>query len=423
MYRRALAIPDYEGLILRRTWDELKKHHFRLMDREANTFRDKFGIDVNFSITNREMTFPNGSIIEGGHMEDAADVDKYLSRERDEIVCDEGSTFPPRPLLELSTRARSTKPQVLAAGFRGLFRVYTNPGGPASNLLRDLFIDHSPDWDQFPEKFKEKYDPAEWAYIPGALEDNPYLDDQYESDLAVLEPWRYEQLRHNNWDIVSGIFFHAFRASLHVKDLGDPGGDVEWFRSMDWGYINPGVFLWWACLPDGVYYIRRELKFSHMEIPDVAKEVHDITRDLNIVRVRYTVADPSIAAAFGDTGESIQETFQRPPARLSLSLGDNNRISGWQRVRELLKVRADGRPTVIIHPDCRYLIRTLAAAISAKNNPEDVDTSIDDHALDALRYGAMSRPSPTRRSTTKSGRTFKAQQDLIKRHRRALSVR
>jgi hypothetical protein len=38
----------------------------------------------------------------------------------------------------------------------------------------------------------------------------------------------------------------------------------------------------------------------------------------------------------------------------------------------------------------------LPAAVSAKTDPDDMDTTGDDHALDALRYGAMSRPAPTR---------------------------
>lgn len=358
-------------------------------------------------------------------MEDPKDVNKYLSRERDEIVVDEGSLFQPRPLLELSTRARSSKPAVRAAGFRGLFRIYTNPGGPASTMLRDLFIDHAPDFDQFPKKFKLRYRPEEWVYIPGMLEDNPYLDDAYADDLLVLEPWRYEQLRHNNWDVVAGLFFEQFKARKpYVQDLGDIGDSVEWFRSMDWGYVNPGCFLWWACLPDGILYVRREYKFSHTLIGEVSHEVHERTRDLGLSRVRYSVADPSLWKTYqGDTGETIQETFMKPPNRLPMLAGDNNRESGWQRIRELLKLRPDGNPTLIIHPDCRYLIRTLAAAVSSKTNPEDVDTHIDDHALDALRYGAMSRPAPTRIRVVGSGKTFKAAQERIKRAKRLATIR
>lgn len=206
--------------------------------------------------------------------------------------------------------------------------------------------------------------------------------------------------------------------------------ELEWFRSLDWGYINPGCCLWWACLPDRRYYIRHELKFSHWTIARVKQEIHDITLDNGIHHIRYTVADPAVKAKFGDTGESIQETFQRatkwkngPPINMPLQLGDNNRKNGWQRVREMLELREDGYPTIIIHPDCRYLIRSLAQATSAKNDPEDVDTNSDDHALDSLRYGAMSRPAPTRVSSTSSSKTFKAKQQLIVQYRRQMSRR
>ena len=302
-------------------------------------------------------------------------------------------------------------------------------------MLRDFFIDHSPDWDQFPKKLKEDYDPAEWVYIPGMLEDNPYLDENYERDLSLLEPWRYEQLRHNNWDVVAGLFFSEFKGRAPwVQDLGDPGGDVEWFRSMDWGYVNPGCFLWWACLPDGILYVRREYKFSHTSIPEVADEIREITSDLNIPRVRYTSADPAIFSTYGGTsnakapngrleGETIAETFMRPPNRIPLIRADNARSAGWQRIRELLRLRPDGNPTLIIHPDCRYLIRTLASAVSSRTDPEDVDTSIDDHAIDTLRYGAMSRPAPTRTKPAARGKTFNAHRAALEQHRRQLTIR
>lgn len=425
MYRRALSVPDYEGLLLRETWDELNKHHFRLMDREAEVFK-QYGIKANFSITNREMVFEIGGnkrVIEGGHMEDPKDVRKYLSRERDEIACDEGVMIQPKALLELSTRARSAKPGMRNQGLRGLFRVLTNPGGPSSVMLRDFFIDHSPDWDQYPKRLKETYNPEDWVYIPGMLEDNPYLDADYEADLAVLEPFRYEQLRHNNWDIIQGLFFANFKASTHVADLGTPSG-VRWFRSMDWGYIHPGVFHWFAILPDDILYIRRDFKFQQTLVPDVAAEVLKIDKELGVgSSVAYTVADPSIWIKQGnaDKGEAIEETFGK--YKVPLIKGDNTRNSGWQRVRERMKMRIDGRPSLIIHPDCRYTIRTLSALVSDPNDPEDVNTHMDDHAADSIRYGCMSRPAPKRGVSTSSARTFKAHQKRMLDAKKALTVR
>ena len=373
MYRRALRIKNYEGLLLRRTWDELRKHHFRLMEREAVIFREH-GINVEFSTTNREMYFHDtGAVIEGGHMEQASDVDKYLGRERDDIAVDEGVTFDPHALLQLSTRARTSKPEVDEMG-GARFRIYTNPGGSAASMIRAFFIDHEPDWEEYSDALKEEYDPKQWAYIPGDLTDNPYLPESYQSDLAVLQPWRYKQLRYNDWDVLAGTFFPEFAATKpYVQDLGDPGDNVEWFRSLDWGYISPGCVLWWACLADGVFYIRHEFKFSHRLIHDLVSKVKELQTDefgLHESSIRYTVADPALKGAdlhsihslTGEiTGESMEETFAKEG--MPVIMGKNTRVPGWNRVRSLLKLRDDQRPTLVIHPDCKYLLRTFAAAI------------------------------------------------------------
>ena len=394
-----------------------EKHHLRLMERETLRLRS-WGLQVEFSKTDREMRFHHGgevSVIEGGHMENPEDVEKYLSRERDAIVCDEGSTFSPQPLLELSTRARTTKPavSVFARHLHGLpdrapvprggavFWVLSNPGGPAAPMLRDFCIDHSPNLDDYPQLAgtdsdgRALYDPAEWGYIPGNLEDNPYLPESYERDLAVLPPWRYQQLRFNNWDVLAGQFFVEFDPRLHVKDIGTPSG-ASWFRSYDYGYIDPSVCLWWAILPDSRLYIRAELKQQHQNIEAICKAIRLKTKELGVQTVRYTVAD---ALSMGmrksdDDGESRGDSFRH--CGVPVVPANHERQQGWTRLRELFGLRSDGLPWLVIHPGCRYLIRCLAAAVSDKSVPEDVDKHCDDHPLDAARYGAMSRPAPSR---------------------------
>ncbi|MGH7179131.1 MAG: hypothetical protein ACREJC_17265, partial [Tepidisphaeraceae bacterium] len=194
LYRRAFAIPGFEALILRKTWPELEKHHLRLMERESLKLR-ALGQPVVFSKTDREFRVHHGtdvSIIEGGHMENPDDVEKYLSRERDAIVCDEGATFEPDSLLKLSVRARSTKPAVAefawrmralagtweqaqadgweAPGGGAVFWVLSNPGGPSAALLRDFFIDHTPNFEEYPQLAgldstgRAMYDQTEWGY-------------------------------------------------------------------------------------------------------------------------------------------------------------------------------------------------------------------------------------------------------------------
>lgn len=171
--------------------------------------------------------------------------------------------------------------------------------------------------------------------------------------------------------------------------------DLECFASMDWGFNAPGCVLWWVCLLDGHYHIVQEWKFQRMTAGDMGKEFKVRTRALSVGRLRYLVADPACWQHHGTgLGESIAETLSR--LTLPMRKGDNNRKLGWQRLHELLSPAPDGRPWLTVDPSCNYLKRSIPAAMSEKHDPDDVDTKGDDHALDSLRYGAMSRPAPTR---------------------------
>jgi hypothetical protein len=79
---------------------------------------------------------------------------------------------------------------------------------------------------------------------------------------------------------------------------------------------------------------------------------------------------------------------------------DNTRLAGWGAIRERLTgIDADpdidngvGIPMLYIFNTCVNLIRTLPALQHDIKNPEDCDTTAEDHAPDDLRYGCMSRP-------------------------------
>lgn len=399
LYDRSLHVEGHESLILRENWEQLDKTHLRKMEREVEALGGRF------YGTARKVEFGKGSkasIIDCGHMADGEAVSRYLSTEYHAIVADEASLYPLlpdgcSPLGELSTRARVIgKDRKTGAEVPPRFLAVTNPGGPSASWLRDMFIAHAPDFERYPA-LKKDYRAEDWLYLPARLDDNPYLDPEYETSLAVLSRVRYEQLRHGDWNVFSGQFFGEWTPSQHVRSLLI-GPGIEHFCSMDWGFNAPGVILWWACLPDGHYHIRAELKFQYHAAESVAQQWHAINRALGIERPRYVVADPSMWAKTGHgKGESITETLQR--RGLPMRRGDNDRKNGWQRCHELLREDGQGRPWVTVEPGgpypCTYLIRSLPAQMSDKHDADDINTNGDDHAVDAKRYGAMSRPSPT----------------------------
>jgi len=369
-----LSVPGIRVLILRRTFPELQDTHLDRVGVEAS----KMGAE--YLKSEYRVRFPNGSVEQYGHCGDDTAVSRYLSTEYERIYFDELVTFTFRQFVMIGSRARSTKPgyipRVLAA---------TNPGGPHASWVREWFINKSVDVREYPT-----YRPEDYAYIPATLDDNPYIDAAvYEHRLQMLPPALREAYRYGSWDIFEGQYFKEWKARDHVRTLEEIPREATRFRALDWGYLRPGVCLWFVMLPDGHLYIEEEYVFSETIASEVAREIRRRSAGL---KLGYTVADPAMWIREGSSGESIAETFAR--SGVPLLKADNARVVGWQRLRHWLAPAPDGTPWLTVSPRCAYLIRTLPSLLMDAHNPEDCDSDSEDHAADACRYGVQSRPHP-----------------------------
>lgn len=369
--------PGFKALLLRRKFPQLEESHLSRVEAEAAQ------LSAHYAKTERRVDYPNGSRFKFGHCAERGDEVNYLSDEYDLILFDEQTTFEESQVVLISSRARTTR-----QGWQPLVVGGTNPGGVSANYCRSHYIDKNPDPKQY-----GRYNPDDYCYIPGTLDDNPYLNESYEKSLDDLPTELREAYRFGNWDIFPGQYFKEWRRSLHTTHYDVPPA-VERFCGLDWGYLRPGVCLWFAALPDGRLYVEDEYVFSETIASEVAREIRARSKRRGL-RVRYTSADPAMWIRSGESGESIAETFAR--AGWPLRQSKNERVNGWQRVRHWLRPDAEGKPLLqVSEHNCPYLTRTLPQLLSDEGKPEDVDTSGEDHAADALRYALMSRPFPTR---------------------------
>ncbi len=381
-YRLCLTIPGLSVLLIRKTRPELERTHIRKMRQEQH--------DLGFTWMEqaKECRFPNGSVIECGHMEDEAAVQKYLSSEYDLIIPEEAVQYPPDPLMELMSRARTSNESVKALGGPWVW-LPTNPGGPSHHLLKSFFIDQNPDTEQYPAMAKT-YKPEQWGYTHATLDDNPYIDPDYEQlSLSGLRKARYAQLRHGDWDAAEGTFFEMFSKATHSRTVELPHPITGVIEAIDWGYTSPGAWAAYAPVGDGHWHVLGEWKFRQHTPEEVAKGILQRRQELGIGKVSYVVGDPAMFAK--SRGESIAETMGR--YGVQIQPGDNERVLGWMRLIAAYHAAPDGIPWLTYSPDCTYSLRAIPALLADKNNPEDVDTRLDDHCADRDRYFVMSRPS------------------------------
>lgn len=384
-YRLCLTVPNLSVLLLRKTRPELERTHIRAMRRE------QFDLCFEWMEQAKECRFKNGSVIECGHMEDDAAVQKYLSSEYDLIIPEEAVQYPPDPLMELMSRARTSNEKVKALGGPWVW-LPTNPGGPSHHLLKALFLEKEPDVEQYPAMAKS-YIPEQWGYVHATIDDNPYIDPDYEQlALSGLRKARYAQLRHGDWDAAEGTFFEMFSKLSHVRSVDMSA--IHWLdaiEAMDWGYTSPGCYKAYVHVGDNHWHVLTEWKFKQHTPQEVAEQIAKIRERHGIKKVRYTVCDPSMFAK--QRGESIAETMGR--FGVMCTPGDNERELGWMRLMSAYRPAPDGIPWLTYDPSCAYSIRSIPALLADKNNPEDVDSDLDDHAADTDRYFVMSRPAFT----------------------------
>jgi len=388
LYFDCLKTPNLNCLLLRRTFSQLDQTHLGQMVREQHL------VGAQYVIGDKVMKFPNGSVIRAGHCESVGDAQNYLSTEYDRIVFDELVTFDRDPALEIMSRARTSKLEVIASGDAQVW-AGTNPGGKGALWVKEFFIDHTVDRHEF-----SSYDPTRYGFVEASLDDNPWISEEYRRDLEDLPEMRKRQLLHGDWHAFEGQFFSEWATTKsgqpwHVQQLELDLSACQVFAGMDWGYHAPGVCLWLAVLPDGRLHVLRELKFQQMTVESVGAQIRHVTAELGIPTLSYIACDPAMfqRTGQGPRGESIAETLLR--MRLPMRRADHTRFLGWMRVHELLRTRPDGSgPYLTIDPACAYGIRTLPALVQDRNDPDDVDTTKDDHWADALRYALMSRPSP-----------------------------
>jgi hypothetical protein len=67
------------------------------------------------------------------------------------------------------------------------------------------------------------------------------------------------------------------------------------------------------------------------------------------------------------------------------------------QIHERLKFDEDGKAMLYIFDTCKDSIRVIPLMMYDEHKPEDLDTDLEDHILDSIRYFCMMRPIAPRK--------------------------
>lgn len=379
----------WQGIIFRRSYKQLEE----LIRRSQELYTPT---GARWLEGKSRWEWPNGAKFRFRFLDSDNDAQNYQGHQYAWIGWEELGNFPssePYKLLLACNRwAEADVPtkRIRASG---------NPGGPGQGWIKEYFIDHAP------LGYLPRYDETtkqEILFIPAKVTDNKILlerDPGYIDRLrGVGSPALVKAWLDGDFSAVVGSYFPEFGEQHIIEPFEIP---KHWsrLRAYDHGSARPFSCLWLAVsdgsiprYPTGAVIVYREWygasapnKGLKMHVAEIADGIR--WRDGH-EKITYSIADPACFAENG--GPSIAEEFSKHG--VLFKPGDNKRIPGWTQIRNRL-IGQDGKPMVYLFgASCRDLIRTFPVQQHDERHPEDMDTEGEDHSLDALRYGLMTRP-------------------------------
>lgn len=297
------------------------------------------------------------------------------------------------------------------------YRATCNPAGVGHGWVKHRFIDQAA-----PGKiYRDLTTGKARTHIVSRLEENTALleaDPTYKQTIlasAQDDPVKYKAWVLGSWDIIAGGFFvDLWDANTHILPSFELPESWNIIRSFDWGSAKPWAVSYIAecngeqpdCeydlpyFPKGSAIVIREIygwngtvnegdRATSQEIADRIKEVDMAIEQEYGIRVSSGPADTSIYEV--RDGSSIGSNMASHGVHWKRAYkGSGSRIAGWALIRTMLGAAKRGdleKPHLYFMDRAQHHIRTLPLMQTDPKKPEDINTELEDHAMDSLRYG------------------------------------
>lgn len=336
----------FKGIIFRRTFPELEES---LIPRSRDIY-PLFG--ATYNDTKHRWTFPSGAWIQFSYMLRAEDARSHDTAEYNYIGFDELTAFEEFQYVFLTSRCRTSDSSLPA-----IIRSATNPGNVGHSWVRKRFVEPARNG------YTKIYDRVAQSYrifIPAKLTDNHFLmraDPNYINRLQLLPLAERKAKLEGDWWTFTGQVFNEWR---HERFAGEPVNALHlidpfplpafWPRiaAIDWGHSAMTWIGWAAVAPNGQAFLYRQYGRKNQKIVDWSSDFVRLSQGEIIDSV---VIDPSARRKEGDQRSILQQFVEvlNPPgqdARYTISLADNDRVSGKMLMHEYL--RWNQRPPRIV---------------------------------------------------------------------------
>ena len=251
------------------------------------------------------------------------------------------------------------------------------------NVARPMWITTTPrgrNWvyDEFIEKVQGNPKRAgRYKLYTASTWDNPFADKEIIEDLKESYSGAFaKQELEGQFVAFEGLVYDTFRREIHIKE--PPAELRRVVAGVDWGYSNPAVILVLGIDGDGRIYAIDEWHFRRKLIGDQIAAAKRLKERWNIDHFYCDSSRPDNIREFNLAG-------------LPASGATHKVLEGIKEIQSRLDVAGDGLARYFVSSACPNHISEFESYCwkgkddAFKDDPE----KINDHTMDAARYGVM----------------------------------
>lgn len=420
----------WRGVIFRKNYRSLKD----TIKKSQILFEKLFGDKAVFKASNDslEWSFPGGETL----------VFRGIETEKDYEDNYHGHEYPFQGWEELCTYNDLTVYHLMksccrvSADFIGqqlpplVIRATTNPYGPGVRAVKKYFIDAGMPGEIVKDTVivDDVVMETEKTHIFGHWKENYLLAPNYMAQFEnekLTNPNRYRAWVYGDWNVVSGgMFGDLWDYNKHVIPPFELSSDNFTFdRSFDWGSSSPysvlfnakskgGTFLDWndeqRRIPAGSIIVFGELYGApSIDFPGVGLRegpsiiAEKIKKKEKELKAKYTQnypikAGPADNSIWNDKNTKgmtcIADMFKDHGIKWEKSNKNKGRVHGIEILKEMMLATINDDPDIphiYFFSDCKFLINNFPILQVDEDNPDDIDTTQNDHDFDALRYKVL----------------------------------
>lgn len=408
--------PEWRGILFRESYPQLSD-----VIKKSKKWFPRIWPKAVYNKVDREWTFPNGEQLLFRHMNDPEDYWNYHGHAYPWIGWEELCNWVND---ECYTRMMSCNRSTVK-GIPRKIRATTNPYGRGHNWVRKRW--HLPGMfgqiirgnDEEGNKVPDR------VAIHGSILENKILldsDPEYISTIraSARNPQELMAWLHGSWDIVSGgAFDDVWNKDVHRVPVFQVPAHWNVFRSYDWGSSKPfSIGFWteatgeevtfqdgrtWAPAPGSLirideWYGTKEIGTNvglFLPTREVAQRLNKKEKDMMDSKIisRKPSPGPADNSIFDKDvdSDSIEVIFQKEGIHWEHSnKSPGSRIRGLDLIRQRL-VNASNKegPGIFIGEKCEATLELLPRLMRDEKNPDDVDSEMEDHFYDEIRYAVL----------------------------------